>query len=462
MSRNGKIARMPEFIRTVIGRSLENNLDTGAILDWINSQPEARKVLQLRFGNQPVSKQNLSEWRRGGFHEWQRQEAACDLVRGLMDKSEALDRTASEDGSVHLSDRLSMVMMAELIEVAQAMMKEAHTTGQRWERLRDVFPLLNRIRMMDIRAKRLHMAEMNHEVKLKVKAMRLRGDQAVAPVLNLMAEEAVHRAMAMGPNYNQRAKDICNAYFRPGEKPAVEKEEESSSRRHSPRTEPGKEAGAESPCQQDEPPSPVKDEDEPRSRRRKEAGSGSRSRHVEEPATNQDEKNRSRRRSPRPERGKEAAHGRRRRSQQPQEARAVTAPTQTDESATLGAAMSTSPVRSAPGDETASETATSTEMGAENLQPNTTSEAVPSEQVPTTASACSQTGSNPVKPSQSENETSTPNEVTAGKTDKPAAAPDPLAAILAAADLVQRGHEARRKQIHDSFNNPAPPKSAQE
>ena len=398
MSRNGKIARMPEFIRTVIGQSLENNSPAEAILKWLNNEPEARKVLDLWFDGEPVTKQNLSQWRLGGFREWRRQQAACDLIRGFVDKSDALDTAVCPKERGRLSERLSLVMMAELIEVAEAMMKEARTTQQRWERLQEVLPLLNRVRAMDMRAERLLMWESNMEAKSALTASRLRGEKAVAPVLNLMAEEAVHRAMAMGPNYNQRAKDILNTYFRPGEKPAVEKEEESSSRR----------------------------------------------------------------RSPRPECGKEAAPRRRRRSKQLEEAREVAAPGKTDASGTLGAAMSTSPVQFAPGDEDASETATSPENGAENLQPNTTSEAVPSEHVPTSASADSQTGSNPVKPSQSENETTTPNEATAGKTEKSAAAPDHLAAILSAADLVQRGHAARRKQIHDSFNNPTPPESPQE
>ena len=41
------------------------------LVTWLNAQPAAQRVLRREFAGTPVSKQNLSEWRQGGFAEWQ-------------------------------------------------------------------------------------------------------------------------------------------------------------------------------------------------------------------------------------------------------------------------------------------------------------------------------------------------------------------------------------------------------
>jgi hypothetical protein len=42
----------------------------------LNDLPEVRHIVADRFHGEPISKQNLSRWRQGGFRDWQaRQEA---------------------------------------------------------------------------------------------------------------------------------------------------------------------------------------------------------------------------------------------------------------------------------------------------------------------------------------------------------------------------------------------------
>jgi hypothetical protein len=70
MARNGKIARLPRAVRSVLNSRLENGQDGKHILIWLNNLPAVRGVLQETFHGNPITEQNLSDWRLGGFEEW--------------------------------------------------------------------------------------------------------------------------------------------------------------------------------------------------------------------------------------------------------------------------------------------------------------------------------------------------------------------------------------------------------
>jgi hypothetical protein len=69
-ARCGKIARLPVQIREQLNRHLENNCPASAILPWLNALPETRQILHSQFNDMAITKQNLSEWRHGGYEEW--------------------------------------------------------------------------------------------------------------------------------------------------------------------------------------------------------------------------------------------------------------------------------------------------------------------------------------------------------------------------------------------------------
>jgi len=100
-TRNGKIARLPKDIREELNRRLEDGEPGKHLVAWLNEQEPVRTVLQGQFGGRPVSEQNLSEWKAGGFREWLRHEETRLLVSSLTEQSEALEDAA--DG-VAISD----------------------------------------------------------------------------------------------------------------------------------------------------------------------------------------------------------------------------------------------------------------------------------------------------------------------------------------------------------------------
>ena len=72
LNRNGKIARLPKHLREELNRRLDHGERGQALLHWLNSRPEVRALSAAEFDGRPVSKQSLSEWRRGGYAEWLR------------------------------------------------------------------------------------------------------------------------------------------------------------------------------------------------------------------------------------------------------------------------------------------------------------------------------------------------------------------------------------------------------
>ncbi|HTB83363.1 MAG TPA: hypothetical protein VK742_06890, partial [Candidatus Sulfotelmatobacter sp.] len=70
MIRNGKIARLPRAIRDELNSRLDRGEQGGSLLAWLNGLPPVAQVLAREFGGVAISKQNLCEWRAGGFAEW--------------------------------------------------------------------------------------------------------------------------------------------------------------------------------------------------------------------------------------------------------------------------------------------------------------------------------------------------------------------------------------------------------
>ena len=106
MTRNGKIARLPREIRDELNRRLQNGGQGGPLLAWLNSLPDVSAVLAREFGGVAISKQNLCEWRAGGFAEWQARQETLDQARELA--ADAHEITAVTDG--RLTDHLATVL----------------------------------------------------------------------------------------------------------------------------------------------------------------------------------------------------------------------------------------------------------------------------------------------------------------------------------------------------------------
>src|SRR5688572_12916024 len=107
MTRNGKIARLPYEIREELNHRLERNIPGITLVEWLNSLPEVQEVLRDLFDGNPIIPQNLSQWRQGGFAEWQAR-------NDLMERAQETDYLAGnlEESIGLMADRASQLLAA--------------------------------------------------------------------------------------------------------------------------------------------------------------------------------------------------------------------------------------------------------------------------------------------------------------------------------------------------------------
>lgn len=91
----GKIANLPAKTREALNRRLNDGQPASVILPWLNALPEVQAVMAERFDGEPVSDQNLSNWRTGGFLKWQ---ADRDEIEGMRELAQLSQEIADAAG----------------------------------------------------------------------------------------------------------------------------------------------------------------------------------------------------------------------------------------------------------------------------------------------------------------------------------------------------------------------------
>lgn len=101
-TRTGKIARLPASIREEVCQRLFDGQSGPKLLAWLNAHPDVLRVLDEYFHEEPVSAQNLSEWRKGGYQAWKARRAKIDETKSLAQYALRLGEAAGgkiTDGS---------------------------------------------------------------------------------------------------------------------------------------------------------------------------------------------------------------------------------------------------------------------------------------------------------------------------------------------------------------------------
>jgi hypothetical protein len=69
-TRTGKIARLPLAVREELNTRLRDGEVGKKLVAWLNGVADVQEVLRREFKSTKVTKQNLSEWRKGGYADW--------------------------------------------------------------------------------------------------------------------------------------------------------------------------------------------------------------------------------------------------------------------------------------------------------------------------------------------------------------------------------------------------------
>jgi hypothetical protein len=114
-ARTGKIARLPGAIRHELNRRLDNGALGCDLVRWLNALPEVQRVLAERFAGKPITDDNISQWRHGGFQDWLRQEERRVRLRELDSQYHQLD-PAQRARRLHAvtEERLTLELTEEL------------------------------------------------------------------------------------------------------------------------------------------------------------------------------------------------------------------------------------------------------------------------------------------------------------------------------------------------------------
>jgi hypothetical protein len=114
-ARTGKIARLPGSIRHELNRRLDNGALGTDLVNWLNALPEVQRTLAEHFAGRPITDDNLSQWRHGGFQDWLRQDERRVRLHELNSQYYQLDpaiRTHRLNSA--MEERLALELTEEL------------------------------------------------------------------------------------------------------------------------------------------------------------------------------------------------------------------------------------------------------------------------------------------------------------------------------------------------------------
>jgi hypothetical protein len=154
---NGKIGRLPSEIREQLNQRLFDGETASSLLPWLNSLPAMQTILASRFAGEPVSEQNLSQWRIGGYVQWQKQQERRAIVAELAAEDRELD-AESATSEMKLNHRLSHVLTADFALAARELLATLTDPRERCQHLQEFLQTLKFQRREDNMTERLKLA----------------------------------------------------------------------------------------------------------------------------------------------------------------------------------------------------------------------------------------------------------------------------------------------------------------
>ncbi|HXB59800.1 MAG TPA: hypothetical protein VNU95_09555 [Candidatus Acidoferrales bacterium] len=108
----GKIARLPGDLREQINQRIFDGHSDPEILPWLNEFPVVKEMLAAKFKGQPITKQNMSNWRERGYQRWLDEKQNVISVENLGNYADRLTRA----GAGRLAPAAAAVASGKLIQ----------------------------------------------------------------------------------------------------------------------------------------------------------------------------------------------------------------------------------------------------------------------------------------------------------------------------------------------------------
>ncbi len=114
-TRTGKIASLPARIRERVNQRLHDGHSGPQILAWLHTLPEVLAALDEKWSEQPISPQNLSEWRAGGYQDWLRKRERVENIKILSDYALEIAKGAGTS----ISDAAAAIAGGQILEALE-------------------------------------------------------------------------------------------------------------------------------------------------------------------------------------------------------------------------------------------------------------------------------------------------------------------------------------------------------
>jgi len=115
MARIGKIARLPESIRTELNLKLLAGEPAVRILPWLNGLLEVQQILETDFEGLHINDENLSKWRNGGYQDWLNRRERVSSIRELSGISVKL----AEANGGNISEGAAAIAAGQILTVLE-------------------------------------------------------------------------------------------------------------------------------------------------------------------------------------------------------------------------------------------------------------------------------------------------------------------------------------------------------
>jgi hypothetical protein len=151
MTRRGKIARLPRSIREQVNRQLQNGVEGKIIVEWLNTLPQVAKIMKGKFDGLPVNDTNLSNWKLGGYRDWDAQQDLLQAVRQFREDDSALRKAAGFE----MADQLALALAARFAAVLQQLAVSEDDPDAQLKKLRQLRAEVTALRRGDHEIRRL-------------------------------------------------------------------------------------------------------------------------------------------------------------------------------------------------------------------------------------------------------------------------------------------------------------------
>jgi hypothetical protein len=163
MTRIGKIARLPHPIREQVNQRLQNGDEGKQIAEWLNTLPEVQALMGAEFEGQPINETNLTNWKLGGYRDWEAQQEALAAVRRFGTDAGELSQAAG----AQLADQLAICLTARIAVALQRTPSAGDDPAGQLQRLRQLCADLVALRKGDHNAQWLRIEREKLDLGLK-------------------------------------------------------------------------------------------------------------------------------------------------------------------------------------------------------------------------------------------------------------------------------------------------------